>query len=317
MGKEKYMLSFREFTEELVSGCNGVLRTDPKVAIRIETGSVTKPQRGELTGLRFIKEGSRIAPTLYAEDLYSRYTRGCPVDRIAHEAVESIRESFDVELPFPEEDFDLDSMASDIRLRLLSIERNPAIAQNVPYKDVGGGLMLITDIVRGDFRAMITNDLLKDFEISKDELFEIAFSNISENEAVMYVLSDMVYGSAEERRELLSGGEGGALPDDFEVFVLSNRETYWGAAALFYPGVMDRVHDMLGDFYVIPSSVHELLILKVTADADPNNIAEMIWSANRSVVDEEEVLSDDLFICESDASGTLSYNVCVEGRKFD
>ena len=133
----------------------------------------------------------------------------------------------------------------------------------------------------------------------------------------MYVLSDMVYGSAEERRELLSGGEGGALPDDFEVFVLSNRETYWGAAALFYPGVMDRVHDMLGDFYVIPSSVHELLILKVTADADPNNIAEMIWSANRSVVDEEEVLSDDLFICESDASGTLSYNVCVEGRKFD
>jgi hypothetical protein len=95
-------------------------------------------------------------------------------------------------------------------------------------------------------------------------------------------------------------GEGGALPDDFEVFVLSNRETYWGAAALFYPGVMDRVHYMLGDFYVIPSSVHELLLLKVTADADPNNIAEMIWSANRSVVDEEEVLSDDLYICDSD-----------------
>lgn len=294
------MLSFREFTDEIVTGCNGVLKRDTKGAIRVETGMVTKPQRGELTGLRFIKEGSRVAPTLYAEDLYSRYTRGCPVDRITTEAIESIRQSFDIVLPFPEDEFDLPSMAEDIRLRLLSKERNPAIAESVPYMDVGGELMLITDVVRGDFRAMITNDLLKDFDITKEELFDIAFDNVPEREAAMYCLSEMVYGAPDERRELLYEEELEALPEDFEVFVLSNRESYWGAAALFYPGVIDRLHDLLGDFYVIPSSVHELLILKATADADPNNISEMIWSANRSVVDEEEVLSDDLFICESD-----------------
>ncbi len=294
------MLSFREFTEEFITDCNGVLKTAPGSKIRIETGAVNKPQRGELTGLRFIKEGSRVTPTLYAEDLYSRYTRGCPVDRIASEAVETITRSFDIALPFPVDEFDLSSMSGDIRLRLLSIERNPAIAQNVPFKDVGGGLMLITDIVRGDFRAMITNDLLKDFDITKEELFEIAFGNIPEDEATMYVLSEVVYGDPEERSELLSGCERGSLPKDFEVFVLSNREAYWGAAALFYPGVMDKLHDMMGEFYVIPSSVHELLVMRATADADPDNISEMIWSANRSVVDEEDVLSDDLYICDAD-----------------
>lgn len=294
------MLSFREFTDEFVTGCNCALKKEHGSAIRVEPGMVTKPQRGELTGLRFIKEGSRVAPTLYAEDLYSRYTRGCPVDRITTEAIESIRQSFEIALPFPEDDFDLPSMAEDIRLRLLSRERNPAIAESVPNMDVGGGLMLIADVVRGDFRAMITNDLLKDFDITEDELFDIAFENIPENEAVMFGLSEMVYSEPGERREFLSEDETEPLPEDFEVFVLSNRENYWGAAALFYPGIMDRLHDMLGDFYVIPSSVHELLILKTSADADPNNIAEMIWSANRSVVDEEEVLSDDLFICDSD-----------------
>jgi len=293
------MLSFTEFTEEFITGCNGALRTDPKAAIRVESGAVTKPQRGKLTGLRFIKEGSMIAPTLYAEDLYSRYTQGCPVDRITHEVIETIRHSFDVTLPFTE-DFDLWSMADDINLRLLSKKRNPAIAESVPHMDVGGGLMLITDVVRGDFRAMITNDLLKDFDISKDELFDIAFGNIPENEAVMYVLSDMVYGDPGERRDLLSEAEDGPLPEDFEVFVLSNRDTYWGAATLFYPGVIDRLHEMIGNFYVIPSSVHEVLIMRVSADADPDKISEMIWSANRSVVDEEDVLSDDLLICDSD-----------------
>ena len=293
------MLSFREFTEEFISGCNGVLKADTKSAIRVETGTVTKPQRGELTGLRFIKEGSRVAPTLYVEDLYSRYTRGCPVERITHEAVETIKRSFDVVLPFPDSDFDLESMREDIRLRLLSIERNPGIAQSVPYMDVGGGLMLIADVVRGDFRAVITNELLKDFDITKDELFEIALGNIPEDEATMYVLSDVVCSGAEEKLELLSGCEHGSLPEDAVVFVLSNREAYWGAAALFYPGVMDKLRDMLGGFYVIPSSVHELLIMRITADADPDYISEMIWSANRSVVDEEDVLSDDLYICES------------------
>jgi hypothetical protein len=40
--------------------------------------------------------------------------------------------------------------------------------------------------------------------------------------------------------------------------------------------------------------------MRATADADPDNISEMIWSANRSVVDEEDVLSDDLYICDAD-----------------
>lgn len=301
------MLSFTDFKERFIADCRVMLLADLRGAISIETGKVNKPQRGELTGLRFVKKGSRVAPTLYAEDLYARYAQGCPIDRVVQEAIESIRSSFDVLLPFPEDDFDLSGMMNDVRPRLLSKERNPLIAQSVPHMDVGGGLMLIADIVRGDFRAMITKDMLEDSGITEDELFETALNNIPQGEAVMYGLSEMVNTSSEERTEMLGykadsgiGEDSIERPDDFEVFVLSNREMVWGSAALFYPGVIDRLHDMLGVFYVIPSSVHELLILPASADFDPENISGMIWSANRSVVDEEDVLSDDLYICDSD-----------------
>ena len=293
------MLNFTEFTDELITDCKTVLRAEPGDRIEIEKGTVNKPQKGALTGLRFIKEGSRVAPTLYAEDMYDRYTQGYPIDKIAHEAVESIMKSFDIPLPFPEDDFDLKDMTDDIRPRLISKERNHVIAETAPHMDVADGLMLIADVVRGEFRAMITNDMMKDSDIVEDELFDIALGNIPEGEAVMFGLSDVVYAPPEERTELLGRGVDRSAIDDFEVFILSNRDMFWGAAALFYPGVMDRLREMLGDFYVIPSSVHELLLLPITADADPKNISEMIWSANRSVVDEEEVLSDDLFLCES------------------
>ena len=303
------MLSFTEFTEELITDCKTVLRSEPGDSIEIEKGTVNKPQKGTLTGLRFIKEGNRVAPTLYAEDLYARYTQGHPIDKIAHEAVESIMQSFDISLPFPEDDFDLKDMVSDIRPRLLSKERNHKIAETAPYMDVGGGLMLIADVVRGDFRAMVTKEMMIDSDITDDELFEIALDNVPEDEAVLFGLPDMIYTPPEERTELFGAGRDGSAAEDFDVYILSNRDMFWGAAALFYTGVMDRLREMLGDFYVIPSSVHELLLLPVTADADPKNISQMIWSANRSVVDEEEVLSDDLYICESD-----SLKIAVCGR---
>ena len=300
MGKEIIMLSLKEFTEELITDCKTVLRAEPGDQIEIEKGTVTKPQKGALTGLRFIKPGSRVAPTLYAEDMYERYTQGYPIDSIAREAVESIMKSFDIPLPLPEDEFDLKDMTADIRPRLISKERNPIIAEMAPHMEVCEGLMLIADVVRGDFRAMITNELIKDSGIADDELFDIALGNIPDDEAVMFGLSDMIYATAGERTELLGSDTDSSAIDDFEVFILSNREMFWGAAALLYPGVMDKLHKMLGDFYVIPSSVHELLLLPITADADPKNISQMIWSANRSVVNEEEVLSDDLYIYDSD-----------------
>ena len=71
------------------------------------------------------------------------------------------------------------------------------------------------------------------------------------------------------------------------------------AGALFYPGVINRIHELLGgDFYVLPSSVHELILIAVD-DQDPQQLADLVRSANRSVVRHNEILANDLFICES------------------
>ena len=292
------MLSITEFMNEFIAESRGILDIDPDGPFEIETGSVTKAQRGELTGIRFLKQGSSLAPTLYIEDLYAYYADGHPVEEVACDAVATIKKSFSIDLPFSEDDMDISEMKDDMRPRLLSKERNRAIAKKVPHMDVGGGLMMIADVVRGDYRAMITKEILSGTGISEKELFKIALGNLSKDDAVLYELAEVVDAQTEGKADFLKNER--TVKDMDEVFLLSNKDMFWGAAALFYPGVIDRLHELMGDFYVIPASVHELLVLSVSADFDPKNVIGVVRTANRSVVRGNDILSDDIYVCESD-----------------
>lgn len=68
--------------------------------------------------------------------------------------------------------------------------------------------------------------------------------------------------------EVLSDLAGMPLEDDsgtLGLFVASNQAMLHGAAAIAYPGFMDKAsEEVCGDFFVLPSSIHEVLLLKDT-----------------------------------------------------
>ena len=73
------MLDFTEFKNEFINGCRselaGVARFSPYSSIELEEHSITKAQRGELTGLIFKEPGTMCAPTFYVEDFYDMYMK--------------------------------------------------------------------------------------------------------------------------------------------------------------------------------------------------------------------------------------------------
>ena len=97
------------------------------------------------------------------------------------------------------------------------------------------------------------------------------------------------------------------ITDKLTVGTNLNTGIFWGAGTLFYPGMIDRLHELLGgDFYVLPSSVHELILIAVD-DQDPQQLVDLVRSANRSVVKDNEILADDLYICESGELHRVSF----------
>ena len=53
---------------------------------------------------------------------------------------------------------------------------------------------------------------------------------------------------------------------------------------------------MIGeDFYILPSSIHEVLFLPAHMGMLPQEVISVVGSANKSVVSREEILSDSVY----------------------
>ena len=92
--------------------------------------------------------------------------------------------------------------------------------------------------------------------------------------------------------QIAAGFTSGRLP----MYVLTNRQKMNGAACMFYPGVLEDFGKKLGrDFYLLPSSVHEVILLPDTDKGLNEALKQLIWEVNRTKVAPEEVLSDALY----------------------
>ena len=85
-------------------------------------------------------------------------------------------------------------------------------------------------------------------------------------------------------------------PENEMLFVLSNEGGWYGAAAVLDDKIMKSVVERVGEeFYVLPSSVHELLVVPLNMGMDVGQLKEMVTSINASEVALEEQLSDNVY----------------------
>jgi uncharacterized protein YyaL (SSP411 family) len=98
----------------------------------------------------------------------------------------------------------------------------------------------------------------------------------------------------EETKELM--GEINEYLDLMPMYVVSNSRRTLGAACILYDGVLEELADKLGgDFYILPSSVHEVILMAAKNADDAAELKDMIHTINETQLDPEDVLSDSLY----------------------
>ena len=75
---------------------------------------------------------------------------------------------------------------------------------------------------------------------------------------------------------------------------MTNKYQINGASVLLYNGLLDGLAEKLGtDLYVIPSSIHELIIMPAEdGSLSLSKLSDMVKEINENHVKEEEILSD-------------------------
>lgn len=132
--------------------------------------------------------------------------------------------------------------------------------------------------------AMLTNDTLSNYGISKEQLQRDAL--LSTQKIAPLQMDSM--------QNILM------LPRDMDMadnkmMVITNAEGMFGASAFFYPETMDKAaKDMGGNFLMLPSSVHEVILIP-DKDMDLKEISAMVKEINQTQVDPEDRLSNHVY----------------------
>ncbi len=242
-----------------------------------------------------------VGANVYVDDLFEKYESGCGLETVMNELKTRCRAAAGCALPpVPDHNsFSLENIRSRLTLRLLDVRNNRSYMRDRPYIDAGNGLVMVVQInaeetICSEWLITVNNMLLETIGCSKDKLLTAAMSNTIRLEPpVLMRLRDFVF--EDEQINLLE-----FPPEEPEAdgtaYLLTNRSRFKGAAVLFYPGVTGMIKDAVGGgYYVIPSSIHELIIIPDSMGLSVIAMAEMLRDGNASYVDKDEYLSDRVF----------------------
>lgn len=245
------------------------------------------------------KEGSLIAPTIHVDEYFERYNSGSEVlDRIVKDILDQYSEGLKNQESFEGIDFALflsayENVKGRIFMRFLNRDENEELLKKIPYVTYAGDIVIVFKIAMQQdaesvASAYVTNDFLSKWNIDVSVVLSDALENANSQGFRFVSLKDMM-------EEMTGADLGGELGMDMEFpFVLSNSNGINGAVAIAYAA--KQVREELGvNYYVIPSSVHEVLIIPETADITPEYMKEMIKDANLTAVTKADFLSNELY----------------------
>lgn len=297
-------MTIQDFLLKTETAAHGYLEKKGAGKINIERVEIVKANDTRVHGLRLSHEGDCAGWNVYLDDLYERYHEGECLDILLKEAACRCEEGLGFRAPVSPDDMrlDFDSIRNRLSVRLLGVAHNMSYMDGKPYIDTGCGLALIATIGcdsdgSGGWFLSVTDELLRnEIRTSREELLTAALENAVKTEPpVLVSLEDYVranYGNPVSVQNFLEE----PYIDEYRrcrALMLSNESMFFGAAALFYPGVTERIAEILRcGYYVLPSSVHEVMIISDAAEPDVRGMVETVKEANRTVVSRSDLLSD-------------------------
>jgi len=190
--------------------------------------------------------------------------------------------------------------------RIVGIENNEALLSNRPHEIVAEDLAVtyyiaIANDADGTMSAPITNSLMEHFGVDQQELHDTAMDNMAnsmdfEFRSMGDMLMEMMVqdlGSEEAAREFMET----AMPEEGLMYVLSNVARHDGAIGILDEKTMESIGEKIGsDFYVLPSSIHECIVVPMGENAPPRSELEnMVKEVNATQVAPQDRLSDSVY----------------------
>ncbi len=306
-----------EFAKKLMN----VIPFDSKYPIESCELVNTKKVNMTLQGITFRIKDMNISPIFYIDDLYKMYEEH---DYNYPETVEEVIKTVDNVIAHTTTSYAMDDFLNknyvlqNVFPKVINTEDNYDLLNTTPHKDIVNGLSCIYCInmdIGGDRGSITINkDLMSKIGLTDKELFTAAKDNYHVDLAPMnQVLLSMSNLPPELKEELEAQAKDPRMP-----WVLTNEDKTFGAASLAFPESLENVKKTLGeDFYILPSSIHEVLCMRESACDSISDLENMVKSVNSTEVSEKDFLSDNIFYYDGKLRNVSLENQLTKTREID
>ena len=265
--------------------------------------NVTKNNGTNRVAMVLYKNDDKIRPQIYLEKYYEDYQRGKELQEIVEEVLKMYKSAMkDINPKNLERLEEWTNIKERLALRIVSKERNQKELYNLVYEDVCDLVAIATICVErngeGVKSILITQDLARKWNVSNEEILAAA----KENTATLFPpkiqdLYEFVQDMVDISREELSQGRKN-FPD---LQILTNDLCINGATVILYDSFMKEVYEHLGGkFIILPSSVHEVLVVPLEDSVYIPYLQEVVESINQRFVAEDEILSDNVYMYDGE-----------------
>lgn len=264
---------------------------------------VIKNNSVELDGICLHRAGDTLSPTVYLNHFYEEYLEGRPL----HSILSEIAATLSSEVPELEVNTSLydnyDAIRHQIIFRLVNYERNEELLTSCPFLPFCDLAITFRWLVHSDSSgiasALITNKEMELWNITLEELYQTASLNTrrlfpATIQPIQQLLSEYLDKDA-DIQELLD-----QTPDELQLFILSNEPRINGSTSMIYDGILaDFAKKIKKDLYILPSSIHEVLLMPATKEIEEQALLNLVRDANRTVVGLPDILSDSIYRFDS------------------
>lgn len=227
------------------------------------------------TGLLFTQTGVNISPAIYLEEFYEQYLQGSTFDALAQK-LQNIYEEVKIKQSISYQHIlDFSQIQNRIVYKLIQKQANEHLLEDLPHEEFLDlavvYYVLLEKTEFGTATLLIHNEHMEGWNVRKEDIIQAARRNSPQ-----------------------------LLPMEMErvteyMYIATNRTHSLGAGVMLYEDWKRIVAEIGENFFIIPSSVHELILIPESFGMERQQLEVMVKEINETEVAAEEVLSDTVY----------------------
>lgn len=274
------------FVEEMVKTLEALEDVE-----KVEVRDIQKNNGVTLTGVIPHTANTNIYPTFYAEDYYADYTKRQDLETTMQELRESYEKhrmssKFDIDSTL-----DFEKVEGKIYPRIANYEKNREELKNLPHRRVEDLVIYyvisLSEMVEGVATTKVNYPLLDKWGVTEEDLYSTSIRNLDKVGFKIQSLAEFIPIPINE-------------VEDPQLYVVTTDNMLHGSCAILNTDLLDEAKNRIGDFYIIPSSIHEILLTPISNGVEAVDLANLIKEVNSTQVDTVDQLSDTLYMYDGE-----------------